>query len=528
MKRPAGPAIGTLQAAAGYVATLPIDDPVLFEQGVLGLLDRLLRIPPPPDILFAVLELLRPGVGRIVDQIAAHYGQRPIPLVELDALAFLRGQALLQRMAQTYALCAQRVEMPAATPEARQLLAEVLQRSLHYNGRLMFEHYRARRELARGCWLAVHAAYKVAEELGVADLAVIDEFMTVEKTNCQATYAAILLCDLAGLGGHSGTAIDLARRWAELWSARVRILVEHDDEAPLTCVRLDQDAAPGVASDSAEDINCRYLDYRKVGREARHALARLRKGTRPQQLRLGEEAASKLMPVLQSLVAPWSHSLSPRRFRRFAASGVARVATGFEAIYAQITGQPFVGQVNRPTYSRGDHVQLHIFRDKVQPAREALPQVQAGEQWQVLNHSANGFRLRRDGPGAQLLQGQLVAVCPHDSQRFMLAHVTWLVESQQGSLLCGLCVLPGLPEALAVRVLPLPGEASTPPGAYSVAFKLPAINGLADEASLVLPLGLYHASRWLDLRDNDGSRQLRMLKVLQRGGDFDRVSFSDA
>ncbi len=201
MKRPAGSAIGTLQAAAGYVATLPIDDPVLFEQGVLGLLDRLLRIPPPPDILFAVLELLRPGVGRIVDQIAAHYGQRPIPLVELDALAFLRGQALLQRMAQTYALCAQRVEMPAATPEARQLLAEVLQRSLHYNGRLMFEHYRARRELASGCWLAVHAAYKVAEELGVADLAVIDQFMTVEKTSCQATYAAILLCDLAGLGG---------------------------------------------------------------------------------------------------------------------------------------------------------------------------------------------------------------------------------------------------------------------------------------------------------------------------------------
>ncbi len=529
MKRPAAPAMSSFQAAAGYVATLPADDPVLFEQGVLGLLDRLLRIPPPPDILFAVLELLRPGVGRLVDQIAAHYGQRAIPLVELDALAFLRGQALLQRMAQAYALCAQRVEMPATSPEVCQLLAEILQRSLHYNGRLLFEHYRARREVSSGYWLAVHAAYKVSEELGVADLPVIDQFMSVEKTSCQATYSAILLCDLAGLSSHADGAIDLARRWAELWSTRVRILSQRDDDTPLTCVRLDQDVAPGmVGLDQPEDMNCRYLDYRKVGREVRHALARLRKGTRPQMLRLGEESASRLIPVLQSLVAPWSHSLSPRRFRRFSAAGVARLACGFDAIYAQITGKTFIRQEKRPTYTRGDHVQLHIFRDKVEPAREALPVVDVGEQWQVLNHSANGFRLRRDGSGAQLLHGQLVAVCPHDSQRFMLAYVTWLVETQQGGLICGLCVLPGLPEALAVRVLPMTGEAIAPSEEYSVAFKLPAISGLADEASLVLPLGLYQASRWLDLRNSDASQHLRMLKVLQRGGDFDRISFSDA
>lgn len=528
MRLPLAPAIGSVQAAAEYVAVLPADDPVRYEQGLLSLLDSVLRVPPPPEVLFAVLELLRVGVSRVKDELARHYTQRPVPLSELEALAFLRCQAILQRMAQAYALCAQRVEMPAVSSEAQQFLADVLQRSLYYNGRLIFEHYRARRELVNGCWLAVHAAYRVAEELSLAERAVTDRFMSAAQTSCLATYASILLNDLAGPTSHGARNIDMIRRWSELWSSKARILRQPAGDVRLMEVRLDQDSSlcPG-GGDHSENADLRFFDSRLVGREARHALAKLKKESRPEQLGLGEEPASKVILMLQSLVAPWSQSLSTRRFRRFSAAGVARLATGLEAIYQQVAGHPFAAQEARQGYSRGDHVQLHIFRDKLQPVHfEDSPAIEI-EHWQVLNHSANGFRLRRDTPGLPLQHGQLVTVCPHDSKRFLLAHVTWLIENQQGALVAGLCILPGLPEGQAVRLLPLPSEGA-PALRYSVAFRLPAVPGLADEPSLVLPLGLYQASRILEVRLGDHSERLRMLNVLQRGGDFDRVSYGEA
>ncbi|MDD2883985.1 MAG: hypothetical protein PHT48_02940 [Dechloromonas sp.] len=525
---PLAPVVGSVQAATDYLAVLPVDDPVRYEQGVLSLLDSLLRVPPQPDVLFGVLERLRAGVGRVREELARHYSQRPVPLSELETLAFLRCQAVLQRMAQAYALCAQRVDMPPPSSDAQQFLAEVLQRCLYYNGRLIFEHYRACRELVGGCWLAVHAAYKVAEELSLAERSVTDRFMASAETCCLATYASILLSDLAGPASQGARNIDMIRRWAELWSSKAQVLRPPVSEERTLPIHLDRDVPLCPAEGAGETTaNLRLFDIRAVGREARHALAKLKKTSRPEQLGLGEEPAGKVIHLLQSLVAPWSQSLAVRRFRRFASDGQARLTSGLEAIYQQVAGQPFVAQDSRQAYSRGDHVQLHIFRDKVAAAVVPLDVAEQTESWRVLNHSASGFRLRRDGPGHSLQHGQLVAVCPPDSKRFFLAHVTWLVENQAGALVCGLSILPGLPQALAVRLLPLPSE-GVPALRYAVAFKLPAVPGVGEEPSLVLPLGLYQASRTLETRQDKRLGRLRMLNILQRGSDFDRVSYSDA
>jgi hypothetical protein len=58
------------------------------------------------------------------------------------------------------------------------------------------------------------------------------------------------------------------------------------------------------------------------------------------------------------------------------------------------------------------------------------------------------------------------------------------------------------------------------------AFLLPPVPAIKEEGSIVLPPGMYQASRILDISSGEDTPwQLRMNHILQRGTDYDRVSY---
>jgi hypothetical protein len=96
------------------------------------------------------------------------------------------------------------------------------------------------------------------------------------------------------------------------------------------------------------------------------------------------------------------------------------------------------------------------------------------------------------------------------------------MEESDGGLLLGVSVLPGLPQGIAVR----PHEAiESKNGRYCRAFLLSAVSAIEEEGSLVLSKGLYQASRILEIQIEGQSFQVRLKHLLQRGIDFDRVSY---
>ena len=55
---------------------------------------------------------------------------------------------------------------------------------------------------------------------------------------------------------------------------------------------------------------------------------------------------------------------------------------------------------------------------------------------------------------------------------------------------------------------------------------LPPVPAIGEEASVVIPSGLYQASRILEFfRAGEAPGKLRMNHILQRGTDFDRISY---
>ena len=517
-----------IQSGGDYLSALPLANPVAAEEKLTAFLDALLAAPPDPGILFSLLEQARVPLCFVEEEMARRYYNRPLPLSDDEETCFQQVVAAWRKMARAYAMCAQMEEPATASAQFSALMATILHRCLYYTGMVILEHYRARRELPAGTWIELHGFYETAEEWQVAYTPVEDTLENnLQASHCAAAYATLLLIDVASPYSNSVRNLNLIRRWAGMWSPLISLHRLDDElELPPYIVELMKDA-PLHPSSTSEDPgkDARRLDMTRLGLQVNHMLSQLRHRVTPAQLGLGEETSGHVIQLLEHLSRPWTQAASPRRFRRFATQGFAKVAVSFEAMHFCVSGKPFEQPDIAIAYSRKDFDQLFTFRDRADPGAALIirpPISYPVDEWSVINHSANGFRLGRSKAGQKLAHGQLLVVCPHDGDRFLLAQATWLMEDHSGGLLVGLATLPGMPQAIGVRQH-VQGAASGE--RYVRAFMLPAMPAILEEGSVVLPAGIYTASKVLDVFHEESHWQIRLMHILQRGTDFDRVSF---
>lgn len=507
---------------------MPLGNLVLAEQQLIEFLDALLASPPDADCLLALLEQARPPMCYVEEELARRYQNKPLTLSEEGAASFRRVLLVWKKMSQAYALCARLVEPDASNPKYAELVATILHRCIYYSGMAILEHYRARRELPEGAWLNLHAFYRAAEKWGVAITPVEDVLEHGSQgTHCTAAYVTLLLVDLASPYRSSFREMNLIRHWAGMWASLV--LIDRPGSEPPTCpyiLELSNDRSLHPARQLATTGgDTRRLDTSRLTHQIKHILQQLRDRIAPSQLGLGEETSGQVIQLLSRLVRPWAQTESPRKFRRFAAKGVARVATGFEAMHFFVTGQAFVQPDAAEVYSRKELEQMFTFRERIDAAQEVhslpLGNFQTDE-WAAIDQSANGFRLMRSNAGSKIMHSQLVLISPHDGEHFLLAQIAWLMEKSDSSLIVGVATLPGLPSGIGVRLaVDRPAESKR----FARAFLLPAMPAIQEEASIVMPFGIYQPSRILEVTSGERHWQVKMHHILQRGADFDRISY---
>jgi hypothetical protein len=144
------------------------------------------------------------------------------------------------------------------------------------------------------------------------------------------------------------------------------------------------------------------------------------------------------------------------------------------------------------------------------------------EHWQLLDESALGLKMMRaaGNPGKRYTHGQLVAVRPGDAKGFMLGQVRWLSQSEEGDLYAGVRLLPGLPAAIAVRATGV----NVRDDRFVQAMSLTAVPALSSPPALVLPAGWYRPKRLIEVHI-DATVQVELAEALERGSDFERVSY---
>lgn len=515
--------ISDLKTGFQILSRLPLANSQQADREINHFLDSLLEAPPASDVYLQLLEQTRISLCFVEEDLARHYSSKALPLGEIEEAAFQQVVATWLKAARAYAHCAQLQD-----GDDGERLALILHRCIYYTGMAIVEHDRARRQLPEGLWLDLHGFYASAEEWGVATVAVPDSLDPLGRTtHCTAAFVSLLLIELAGPYSLTVRELGLVRRWAAAWSPLVSIHPAlAGNPLPPLVVDLMHDSGLRAANDCLQTENVRRVEIARLAAQINETKRQLQKKIQPMQLGLGEDCTSaQCHRLLDRLARPWCLLRAARRFRRHRATGIAKVCSGFTAMHYYISGTEFSQPENARIYSRQEFDNMFTFRHGLDPTQGLEVRRShlglAVDDWEVLDQSANGFRLLRSTAGRRLAPEQLLAICPHDGSAHLLAQVVWLMQEQGGGLVAGVAALAGKPQAVAARQL---SQSAGHADSYSRAFMLPAFPAIGEEQSLVIPAGWFYPDRLLEVYV-DGVWRVRLQQLLSEGPDFERVTF---
>ena len=484
------------------------------------LMDALLAAPPENENLFDRLEQLGQPVAVVARELARRYQNKPLPLGDGEDRLFRQVVSLWTQIAKAYAKCASRQAAADGDPERVRRMAASLQRSILHTGNAIFEHYQTRRGLPAGLWRDLHGCYACAEDAGVDTLAIADG--PGRSTHCAAAYIAVLLCEMARPYSLAPRDLTLVRGWATEWAPLVTLHRPLPGESlPPFVVDLTHDAAFRPSTERLQDSRLRRLDTDRLARQLRDRIGEMAASASSKPENAGMRQTRRM---LDHLSGPWSQTLAQRKFARQPASGAAGLCTGFEDIHCCLSGKAFAQPRNSGIYDQIASVRLCAPREAV-PAGDAQWQEATGphpcnsDTWEVVNHSANGFRIARGAAGGRVQLGQLLGLRPPDGDRFLLAKIAWLVQEAEGGLTAGVMVLPGMPTAVGARPVDRDGQSDGP---FHPAFLLQPLSP-GDRQCLILPPGWYLNGGFVDLSSGQAGR-VRMDVLIEESRDFQRIA----
>jgi hypothetical protein len=230
--------------------------------------------------------------------------------------------------------------------------------------------------------------------------------------------------------------------------------------------------------------------------------------------------------LLVFLYRQWCQARQERGAERRRVAAPAEVCAGLPAIHYFVSGRAFQPGGGARELSALEREEIatfgHVSRREDAYEANAAARGYACESWRIEDESMLGLKLVREAgvSARRMAHGQLLALRPADGRSFQLGQVRWLMTTEAGELTCGVKYLPGIPQAVAVRGTGL----NAVDEGFVQAIALGAVPTLHSPPTLVLPSGWFKPKRVLEARMRTSTR-LRLLETVERGADFERVSF---
>lgn len=492
---------------------------------IIHLQDSLLAAPPEGDQYLLLLEEIRLPLRDVVERVIGQFADRLLPLSAQEEEYFHLVVMAYRRMSNAYQQLTEMLAVQKHEPWYPYRMAVLLQRIMFYTASVAQAHFLGRRELPAGLWVEMHAAYSQAESLGVTLNRVDDALEPHRQASCCATvYVATQLLELASPYSLSLAHLRLIIRWTALWGHLVTVAdVIPGSQLPPRLIDLSSDSALVVTDNTTKPTPfIRFLNTTQLDLEIRRTLQRLKEGTPPARLGLGDEAPVHIVRLVGRIARPWAQLIIPRRFRRMAAQGTLELIQGFEGIHYQLSGLDFSTVQSSLVYGREIYETRRSLWFEIEPNGKHVGGrgEYAPDAWTMLDQSLGGYRLVRSIEGKRIGQGQLVAVREINTGTWSLAQIRFLMEENRGSLVAGTSLFPGVPEPIALTL-----QVNDPKvrSDYFRAFILPPVGD--QEASMVVPLGTYYPSRFCKMRRGPVVQEIIIKSLIEKGTDFERVGF---
>ncbi|MFO1415521.1 MAG: hypothetical protein U1F10_16785 [Burkholderiales bacterium] len=470
-----------------------------------------------------IAEVLRDQVAHLHTELARRYAGKPQPPAEREAAAAEQALSLWHGLWEQYSACLK--PLLEGDVELQGVKAKLLQRGLYVGKQLVIVYGLARRIPPPSLWQELHAYYRLAEMLDCAVTAVSDDLQPhAVGVSCYSTYCHALLLGLADPCALTVRQIELTDRWLGQWARKIfPYSQQRETEGPVLLIDLDSSTGGWVAATApaSPPVSMRFGYPGKLATSVRGRLRRLATGATPAELQLGSDTSVEgSTALLEHLDRHW-HQL-PRDGRDVAQAELSLTAGGVHCAYFRVGGRTFDRQdpLGRLTFQGAQHLQtLGALTDYDRYKEEA----ERNWPWETWNGDYAWLfakLMRRDPTHYRWFLDQLVVV--RDEERTRAGYVTRVAQGEPGEIAIAIALWSGLPRSIAVRPTSI---------AFAEELPLPAlmIAAVDDEpASLVVPPRTFNPGRILRSMDTGPERKFRLTRLLQRGGDFERVAFDES
>jgi hypothetical protein len=505
--------------ATRWVKSLPLANVGHTYHELLGQLHALTASQMGPRDRATIAELIREPVAHLHDELAKRYAGKPQPVDEREAEAADQAVALWQALWIQYSVCLK--PLLEGSTELQGVKAKLLQRALYVGKQLIIVHGLARRLPSAELWQELHAYYRLAEMLDCAMTRVSDHLMPdAQGLSCYSTYSHALLLALADPYGLTVRQIELTDRWLAHWSRKIfPYAKQRESEGPV--IIIDLEAAHGAAlansSAGAHASSVRFGYPAKLATSVRGRLKRLASGSAPAELELGDDVSAETATILlKHLDAHWHHP--PPAARRKRTTAIEMAAGGTEAAYFRVGGRSFnrqdpLGRDTDPTR----YLQTVGGISDVDRRKEQAERNWPWEKWYGVCEWRDAAVKQQNDTFYHWFLNQLVVV--RDDSQTRLGHVCRLAVDADGSMALSLKLWPGDPKVFAVRLVNPNGSEESPVPALLLA------ESPEEPATLVMSPRAFVLNRVLRCDEPGPLQKLKLVRIVERGGDFERVAF---
>ena len=470
-----------------------------------------------------IAEVMREQVAHLHTELARRYAGKPQPAADREVDAMEQALSLWQGLWEQYSACLK--PLLEGDVELQGVKAKLLQRGLYVGKQLVIVNGLARRVTPPALWQELHAYYRLAELLDCAVTSVSDDLQPhAVGISCYSTYCHALLLGLADPCAMSVRQIELTDRWLGQWARKMfPYPQQRETEGPVLLVDLDSSVGAWLAAAAPPNppAAMRFGYPGKLATSVRGRLKRLVAGATPAELQLGHDTSVEgATALLTHLDRRWYQL--PSRDADAVIEAVQLTAGGVQAAYFRIGGRTFDRQdpLGRLTFQGAQHLQTLGALTDYDRYKEEAERNWPWERWQGDYAWREASLIRRESTRYRWFLDQLVVV--RDDERTRVAYVTRVAYGGPGELAVALSMFAGQPRSIAVRPTSV---------AFAEELPMPALllaETDGEKASLIVPPRTFNPSRTLRSMDTGPERKFRLTKLLQRGGDFERVAFEES
>jgi hypothetical protein len=470
-----------------------------------------------------IAEVLREQVAHLHTELARRFAGKPQPAADRELEAANLAIALWHALWEQYSACLK--PLLEGDAELQGVKAKLLQRGLYVGKQLVLVHALARRAAPPALWQELHAYYRLTEILDCSVTAVSDELTPhAVGISCYSTYCHALLLGLADPYAMSIRQIELTDRWLSQWARKVFPYVQQrETEGPIMLIDLDGNTGATLVSAPPRDPprSMRFGYPGKLATSVRGRLKRLAAGASPAELQLGHDTSVESCTALLShLDAHWYQL--PRRRAEVQSAWQELVTGGVPAAYFRVGGRTFDRQdpLGRLTFHGAQYLQTLGALTDYDRFREDAEKNWPWERWQGPCEWRGAVLSRNDAGHYRWFLDQLVV--GRDDDRVRLGHVTRVSLDMQGEFSISLAYWPGTPKSMAIRPMSL-AYVEEPPMPSLLLSETPE-----EQGTLIVPPRTFNPGRLFRSMDPGPERKFRLTKLVQRGGDFERVAFEES